>query len=50
MSVRIVDREFLDWSGAEGEEAQIVGAFMQNTSNCDDFAHRSASNEEVGPG
>ena len=38
------DHKFLDWGGAEGEGAQVVGAFMRNTSSCDDFAHWSASN------
>jgi hypothetical protein len=33
------------WDGAEGEEAQVVGAFMRNNSDHSDLASGLARNE-----
>jgi hypothetical protein len=44
---KIVDHEFLDWGGAEG---QVDGAFMRNISNHSDLANGSARNDVGEPG
>ena len=46
--VRIIDHEFLDWGGAEGEEAQVVESSCE-ISPISDLANGSTRND-VEPG
>ena len=50
VSLRIFDREFLDWGGGEGEKTPVDGMFIRRTSGQNDFVQWTARNEVWEPG
>jgi hypothetical protein len=46
----MVDLEFLNWGGGEGEKTQVDGMFISITSDRNDFAQWTARNEVWEPG